>query len=199
MPSMNSRYFYEAHPSFHYNNVQTGGKHPAHLKPQQPQYRIYQGPQSLMSAHLPIQTMHHQIQPGSLNEGDIAQENVVMTHSSTNSPKERQESGSGSSGSLTPTSPPESSPPLTTRSPADPPNKQLVHNGITSPPPAPPTTHPPPQFNNYPSQPHYPPHPVAPVLPPGSQQMRQLNLVWQGLPSNAQIDPDQMFILSGTF
>jgi hypothetical protein len=29
--------------------------------------------------------------------------------------------------------------------------------------------------------------------------MPQLNLLWQGLPPNAQIDPDQMFILSGPF
>ena len=189
IPNMNSRSFYEGHP-FHYNNVQNGG-HPAQMKPQT-QYRIYQGPQSLKSTHLPIQTVQHQIITGPVNGGVILQDNLVSTPTS---PKQREESGSGASGSLTPTSPPVASPPLITRSPPDLPNMQIIHNGITPPPP-PPTPH----FNNYPSQPHYPPSPGPQVLPPPSQhQMRQLNLVWQGLPPNAQIDPDQMFILSGNY
>lgn len=190
---MNSRAFYEGNP-FHYNNVQTG-LHPAQMKPQT-QYRIYQGPQSLNSAHPPIQTVQHQIITSPVNGGVIIQDNMVSTPSST-SPKQKEESGSGASGSLTPSSPPGSSPPLITRSPLDLPNMQLVHNGIIPTPPPPPPPPPTPQFNNYPSQPQYPQTSGPQVIPPASHQMRQLNLVWQGLPPNAQIDPDQMFILSG--
>ena len=159
----------------------------------QSHYRIYQGPQSLKSSHLPLQNLRHQV----INEHVICSHNVVdnaVPNSTAASYKQGEESFSGGSGSLTPTSPPTPSPPLVPKSPTDLQSTRLVHNGIH--PNLSQTSLPPSHFNPYPSHMHpQPPAGVPEVVPP--QPMPQLNLVWQGLPPNAQIDPDQMFILSG--
>ena len=103
---------------------------------------------------------------------------------------------SGGSWSLTPTSPPTSSPPLVPNSPTDHQSTRLVHNGIN--PNLSQSSLPSSHFNHYPSHMHPHPTPASPQVVQ-SQPMPQLNLVWQGLQPNAQIDPDQMFILSGPF
>ena len=149
----------------------------------QPQYRIYQGPHSMKTPHLPIQTGQSHYTKGHIDGGIVAQEIAQ---------KQRNEGG----GSLSPSSPTQSSPPVITRSAPHLPNIQLVHNSIS-----------PVLLNNSPPLPNYPvnqhpeaalsPPPPQHAPPPPPQQMSQLNLVWQGLPENAQIDPDQMFILSG--
>ena len=159
----------------------------------QSHYRIYQGPQSLKSSHLPLQNIRHQV----ANEHVIFSQNVgdvVVTNAPSVPYKQGEENFSGGSGSLTPTSPPTSSPPLVPNSPTDHQSTRLVHNGIN--PNVAQTSLPTSHFNHYPSHMH--PHPTA-ASPQvvQSQPMPQLNLVWQGLPPNAQIDPDQMFILSG--
>ena len=70
----------------------------------------------------------------------------------------------------------------------------LVHNGIN--PYLSQSPHPNSYAHHYPLHIHPQPAVTAPqVVPP--QPMPQLNLLWKGLPENAQIDPDQMFILSG--
>ena len=125
---------------------------------------------------------------GHINGGD-------KSGSPTMSSKQTEDSNSGGSGSLTPTSPPTSSPPLASRSPSDVSMINAAHNEINL--NMNPSSVHPPQFHPYP--PHISHHPpvVGPAVAP-PQPMPQLNLLWQGLPPNAQIDPDQMFILSGT-
>ena len=188
--NLTPRSFNENH-IFHCNNNQNG-KRSAQMQPQS-HYRIYQGPQSLKSSHLPLQSLRHQVVNEHVNCCQNIGDNVVP-NSPAASYKHGEESVSGESGSLTPTSPPTSSPPLVPKSPTDHQSTRLVHNGIN--PNLAQTSLPPSHFNHYP--PHMHPHPTAAgpqVVPP--QPMPQLNLVWQGLPANAQIDPDQMFILSG--
>ena len=169
------------------NYNQQGGR-AAQMQPQS-HYRIYQGPQSLKSTHVPLQ------RHGVTNE-DV---NVYMnggdnSASPTISSKQTEESGSGGSGSLTPTSPPTSSPPLASRSPSDVPMMNVTHPGVN--PSLNPSPFHPSHFHPFPPQiPHHPPVAGPQIVPP--QPMPQLNLLWQGLPPNAQIDPDQMFILSG--
>ena len=125
---------------------------------------------------------------GHINGGD-------NLSSPTMSSKQTEESNSGGSGSLTPTSPPTLSPPLASRSPSDVPMMNAAQNEINL--NMNPSSFHPPQFHPYP--PHISHHPpvVGPAVAP-PQPMPQLNLLWQGLPPNAQIDTDQMFILSGT-
>ena len=172
----------------------------------QPQshYRIYQGPQSLRTAHVPLQTIRNDATNDIRNDRNNGKDNSAPTPSTT-PPKQEEESASATSGSLTPpsqTSIP--SPPLILRPPVDVANMHVMqqHMGINQPlPTLVPQPHHflPPQFHAYPSHAeHHNQPPMGPhVVPANQNPMRQLNLVWQGLPPNAQIDPDQMFILSG--
>ena len=185
-PNGGSRNLVEGHPFYNSNN-QHGGR-VAQMQPQS-HFRIYQGPQSLKSTHVPLQRHAIINEPinGHINGGD-------HSASPTTSPKQTEETVSGGSGSLTPTSPPTSSPPLTSKSPSDVSMMNVAQNGIH--PSLNPTSFHPSHF--HPCAPHIPhQHPVVGphIVPP--QPMPQLNLLWQGLPPNAQIDPDQMFILSG--
>ena len=189
---MTPRNFKEGH-IFHCNNNQNGVRI-AQMHPQS-QYRIYQGPQSLKSSHLPLQNNRHQVINEQMNF-TINMGETVISNSPVVSSKQGEESLSGGSGSLTPTSPPTSSPPLVPRSPTGIQGTRLVHNGTNL--NASHTSVPSSHFNHYPSNIHpHPPNIGPQVIPP--QAMPQLNLVWQGLPPNAQIDPDQMFILSGKY
>ena len=196
----NPRNFNDAH-HIHYINNHTAGQ-PTQLQPQS-HYRIYQGPQSLRTAHVPLQTSkHHTI--NDISNDNINDKDKSAPTPSTTPPKQEEERASASNGSLTPpsqTSIP--TPPLILRPPVDVANMHAMqHVGVNQ---SLPTLvpHPhhflPPQFHAYPSHAeHHNQPPMGPQVVPANQNpMRQLNLVWQGLPPNAQIDPDQMFILSG--
>lgn len=180
-------------PLHHYNNTQPGGRM-AQVQPHS-HCRIYQGPQSLKAPHLPIQFPHHQITQDCIQNGGMSNGHSTASTPPPAPPKQGDENNSVTSGSLTPDSQPRSSPTLLPGYPVDLPTMNMVNNGMNANQTQ--QTSFPSQFHHYPS--HIHPRSQAPVAqdPPTPQPMRQLNLVWQGLPPNAQIDPEQMFILSG--